>query len=205
MKKDKQHKEPHPNPEEPVTPPQENGQSGQAEQSLPAPEAEAQPVMVALTMEEYDALQKQLEQATQQSRDYQEGWARERADFQNYRKRMERDQVQLSQNITGNVVKKYLTVLDDLERAVKACPAEGLGAAWGEGVVLIVRKLNSILEAESVRPIQAEGQMFDPALHEAITHEDHPDFQSGQIIEVVQQGYTIGDRVLRPAMVRVAR
>jgi molecular chaperone GrpE len=201
MKKDKQRKQPHPNPEEPVSQPNNDGQQQPAETSG----QEQQPVMVVLTMEEYELLQKQLEQATQQSREYQEGWARERADLQNYRRRMERDQILLSQNITGNVVKKYLTVLDDLERALKACPPEGVGAAWGEGVALIVRKLNSFLESEGVRPIQAEGLMFDPAMHEAITHEDNPDFQSGQIIEVVQQGYTISDRVLRPAMVRVAR
>ncbi|HZU86999.1 MAG TPA: nucleotide exchange factor GrpE, partial [Anaerolineaceae bacterium] len=78
-------------------------------------------------------------------------------------------------------------------------------ASWAEGVALIARKLSGILESEGVRPMQAEGEMFDPAMHEAISHEDHPDFQSGQIIEVVQQGYTIGDRVIRPALVRVAR
>lgn len=198
MKKDKHHKNPEPTPEENVP------------QSAGAPEPESssegvQPMMVALTVDEYDALQKQLEQSAKQSREFQEGWARERADLQNYRRRVERDQEQLGLSITGSVVKKYLPILDDIERAVKACPPEGQGAAWGEGVALIARKLCNILEAEGVRPIQAEGQMFDPTLHEAITHEDHPDFQSGQIIAVVQQGYTIGDRVLRPALVRVAR
>ena len=181
----------------------------QPENAPPVPESgheqeAALPTMVALTMEEYEYMQKQLEETTKQAREFQEGWSRERADLQNYRRRVEREQEQLAQSISGNVIRKYLPILDDIERAVKACPPEGLGMAWGEGVALIARKLNSLLEAEGVRPIPAQGQ-FDAALHEAITHEDHPNFASGQIIEVVQQGYTIGDRVLRPALVRVAR
>ena len=63
----------------------------------------------------------------------------------------------------------------------------------------------NFLEADGVTPIIAEGQFFDPTLHEAISQEDHPDYESGQIIGVVQQGYRLGDRVLRPARVRVAR
>jgi molecular chaperone GrpE len=178
------------------------------------PESEAQPPaqppegepkqpetpMVGLTFAEYDELQKQAKQA-QESLD---GWQRERADFSNYKRRIERDQVQMSFNITGQVIRKYLVILDDLERALKTRPTEGEGAVWAAGVEMIYRKLGTILDAEGVRPIPAEID-FDPNLHEAITHEDNPDFESGQIIEVVQTGYIIGDRVLRPALVRVAR
>lgn len=158
-----------------------------------------------ISQAEYDQLAQELEQAQQQAKNSFEGWQRERADFANYKRRIERDQQMLSQNITGEVVKKYLTVADDLERALKARPTEGPAAAWAEGLDLILRKLQNILEAEGVKRIPAETEEFNPSRHEAISHEDSPDHESGQIIEVVQQGYTLGDRVLRPAMVRVAR
>lgn len=161
--------------------------------------------MVALSMEEFNALERERDEARQQSKEYSDGWQRERADFQNYRRRVERDQVQMQEATTGRIVKKYLVILDDLERALKTRPGEGQGAAWAEGIELIARKIQTILDQEGVRRIPAEGQLFDPNLHEAITHEDHPDHKSGEIIEVVQQGYTIGDRVLRPSVVRVAR
>lgn len=158
-----------------------------------------------ISQAEYDQLAQELEQAQEQAKSSYEGWQRERADFANYKRRIERDQQMLSANITGEVVKKYLTVLDDMERALKARPTDGSAAAWAEGIELIMRKLQNILEAEGVKRIPAETEEFNPSRHEAISHEDSPDHESGQIIEVVQQGYTLGDRVLRPAMVRVAR
>ena len=97
------------------------------------------------------------------------------------------------------------TGMDDLELALKNRPQEGEGASWADGVELVYRKFSSILETEGVTPIETDGQYFDPTLHEAITNEDNPDFESGQIIEVLKRGYFIGDRVLRPATVRVAR
>ena len=190
-------------PKQPKTPEEpEKDSTSQPQGSQPAPE---QPPMVALTLEEYSALEKQREEARQQAREFSEGWQRERADFQNYKRRVERDQAQVLESTTGRIVKKYLVILDDLERALKTRPTEGQGAAWAEGVELIARKLSNILDQEGVKRIPAEQQTFDPNLHEAITHEDHPERKSGEIIEVVQQGYTIGERVLRPALVRVAR
>ena len=152
-----------------------------------------------------DLLAAELQQAQDKAKEYFEGWQRERADFANYKRRVERDQQMMAQSMKGDIIKKYLTVLDDLERALKARPTEGPVASWANGIELIQRKLQSILESEGVKRIQAEGELFDPTRHEAITYEDSPDHESGQIIEVVQQGYTLGDRVLRPALVRVAR
>jgi molecular chaperone GrpE len=94
--------------------------------------------------------------------------------------------------------------VDDLQRALKDRPVDNDGAAWAEGVELIYRKLMTILEAEGVTPIEAEGEMFDPNLHEAVVQSDSDEHESGQVIEVLQTGYKLGDRVLRPAMVRVA-
>ncbi len=159
----------------------------------------------AVMAKEFSELTEELQQAQGKAKEFFEGWQRERADFANYKRRIERDQQMLAQNIKGDVIKKYLTVLDDLERAMKTRPTEGPAEAWANGIELILRKLQSILEAEGVRRIPAETEEFNPARHEAITYEDSPDHKSGEIIEVVQQGYTLGDRVLRPALVRVAR
>lgn len=151
------------------------------------------------------ALAEELQHAEEKAREYFEGWQRERADFANYKRRVDRDQQLMAINMKSEIVKKYLTVVDDLERALKTRPTDGPAASWAGGVELITRKLQNILESEGLQRIPAETEEFNPARHEAITHEDSPDHTSGEIIEVVQQGYTLGDRVIRPALVRVAR
>ncbi len=156
-------------------------------------------------MEELTSLEKELFSAQDKCKEYSEGWQRERADFLNYRKRIEREQSQLHQLVSSNILKKYLSVTDDMERALANRPEGAENQEWWNGVELISRKLNSILEAEGVQVIPAEGQMFDPALHEAITHEDNSEVESGKVIAVVQKGYRLGDRIIRPALVRVAR
>ncbi|MGB9800023.1 MAG: nucleotide exchange factor GrpE [Thermanaerothrix sp.] len=166
-------------------------------------EATSEP-MTTIPLSEYEALKQELERAQQSEKAYFEGWQRERADFINYKKRIEREQSQLAETIAANILKKYLVIVDDLERALKNRPTN-VDPQWLEGIELIYKKLMAILEAEGVKRIPAEGAMFDPNLHEAISHDESPEHESGQIIEVVQQGYTIGDRVLRPALVRVAR
>lgn len=169
-----------------------------------AASAESKPVEVVLK-EEYDQLAQELQQSQTQAKDYFEGWQRERADFANYKRRIERDQQMQKQNITIDVIKKYLTVIDDLERALKARPVDEAAAAWASGIELIVRKLQKLLDSEGIQRIPADTEEFDPSRHEAISYEKSPDHEGGQIIEVVQQGYTLGDRVVRPAQVRVAR
>jgi len=151
------------------------------------------------------ALEQELAAAQSQAKEYSEGWQRERADFLNYKKRVERDQTQLSQVIASNIIKKYLSVMDDMERALSNRPQSAETQDWWAGVELIYRKLTGILEAEGVQVIPAVGEVFDPNLHEAITHEDCDSVESGKVIAVVQQGYRIGERIIRPALVRVAR
>lgn len=159
----------------------------------------------SVSTEEFNRLKKELEEAQKQAADNFNGWQRERADFSNYKKRIEREQQQIRQTISGEIIKKYLVALDDIERALKNRPAEGEGATWAEGIELISRKLKSILESEGITRIPAETESFDPCRHEAISSEDSEDHKSGEIIEILQQGYMFGDRVLRPALVRVAR
>ena len=169
------------------------------------PNIESQESEVSEEEQANEEPENELETLRHQAEEYFEGWQRERADFNNYKKRIERDHKLMTYSITGEIIKKYLVVLDDMERALKSRPTEGEGAAWAEGIDLILRKLQSVLDSEGVQQIPADGIDFDPNIHEAISHEDSPDHESGQIIEIVQQGFTIGDRVLRPALVRVAR
>jgi molecular chaperone GrpE len=189
----------------PDKPEGENPEAVTQPQAEPQPEAAAQPPMVALTMEEYDAMQRDLEQARTKAAENLDGWQRERADFLNYKKRIDRDNAQVYQNALVSILKKYLVILDDLDRALKNPPTQGEGGLWAKGVELIEHKLLNAIEAEGVKRMEAGDGTFDPNRHEAISYEDNPDHQSGQIIEVVQPGYLIGDRVLRPALVRVAR
>jgi len=159
-----------------------------------------------------DTLRKEVEELTARLADAEQtagtnldGWQRERAEFVNYKKRIERDHAQSRQDITGSVIKKYLVILDDLELALKDKPSDPAGAAWASGIELITRKLYTILEGEGVKRIYENKVPFDPNIHEAISHEENPEFESGEVIEVFRQGYTLGDRTLRPAMVRVAK
>jgi molecular chaperone GrpE len=147
-------------------------------------------------------LQKGLAEAQSQAAEYKDGWQRAVAEFQNYRKRVEAERAESYQNAIGDIAKRYLPVLDDMERALAARPAD---LAWAEGIELIYRKLQSILEAEGLKRIEAEGQMFDPNFHEAISQEPSEDHASGQIIAVTRNGYMLGGRVIRPAQVRVAK
>lgn len=149
-----------------------------------------------------EALKQELCAAQSQAAEYKDGWQRAVADFQNYRRRVEAEKAETYQTAVGNIIKRYLPVLDDLERALAARPSD---LAWAEGIELIYRKLKSILEAEGLKRIEAEGQMFDPNFHEAISQEPSETLESGMIIAIVQNGYMLGERVIRPTMVRVAK
>ncbi len=160
---------------------------------------------VTIPLKEYAAQMEEIDDLKKKTDEFSDGWQRERAEFANYRKRVERDRELERQNSKLDIIKKYLVVHDDFERAMKNLPPESVQAAWADGLKLIDQKLKNLLEGEGIAPIPVENVAFDPVLHEAISHEENPDFESGQIIEVVQKGYTIGDRVIRPALVRVAK
>lgn len=165
-----------------------------------APEAVTEENQAGL-MEELEALKQQLSEAQTQTADFKDGWQRARAEFDNYRKRIERENSLVYQNAAGNVIKRYLPVMDDLERALQARPED---LPWAAGIELIYRKLQSILDSEGIKRIEAEGQVFDPNFHEAISQEHCEELPSGHVVAVVQNGYMLGDKVLRPAMVRVS-
>jgi molecular chaperone GrpE len=157
------------------------------------------------SVEDIPALLQELEETRAKADEYLDGWQRARAEFTNYKKRIDREQAQIYQTVTGNIIKQYMEITDDFERALSNKPPGSDGAEWANGVDLIYRKLLAILQNEGVVRMDAQGQVFDPNLHEAITSEESDTHKSGEIIEVLQPGYMIGNRVLRPAMVRVAK
>ena len=154
--------------------------------------------------EKLELLQAALEASEAKAAEYLDGWQRSMAEFTNYRKRQERERELNRFETVGRVAKRYIPIVDDLERALNDRPEQGEGAAWSEGIELIYRKLMNILDAEGVTIIEAQDQMFDPNLHEAVVQTESDEHESGQVIEVLQTGYKMGDRVLRPAMVRIA-
>ena len=192
--------------------PQDSESSGEEIESPPmeAPN-EAELTENELTAEEFDSvvapqpIQSDLENIQAQADEYLDGWQRARAEFANYKRRTEREQAEARDRIAGNTLVRFLGVMDDLERALKDRPSDGGAASWSEGIELIHRKLSALVIAEGVEEILAEGTSFDPVLHEALSHEESDDHAEGQVIEVVQRGYRMGDRVLRPALVRVAK
>ena len=151
---------------------------------------------------ERDALINQLQEAEAKILEYKDGWARAQADFQNYKKRMERDNELMYASMKGDIIKKVLPALDDLERALQNRPTDD---AWANGIELVVRKFQTIMENEGLKRIEAKGTAFDPNFHEAISNEPSDKVESGHVIEVVQNGYMLGERVIRPALVRVAQ
>jgi len=156
-------------------------------------------------LDPFEELEMKLAEALSEKEEYLDGWQRTQADFANYKKRVERDRQQVQQNATANVIRRYVEILDDLERALANQPQDGEGAVWADGIDLVYRKWLSALELDDVKPMEVDDHLFDPTLHEAISQEESDEHESGEIIEVVQTGYSIGDRVLRPARVRVAQ
>ena len=151
---------------------------------------------------EVEALKKQLEEAEARASEYKDSWMRSQAEFQNYKKRLERDNDMMRMHMKGDIIKKILPVLDDLERALQNRLADDL---WASGIELIARKFQSVLDGEGIKRIEAEGREFDPNFHEAISNEPNDEVESGHVIAVVQNGYMLGERVIRPALVRVAQ
>ncbi len=156
--------------------------------------------------EEVEQLKEALETAQRKELENLEALQRERADFKNYMKRVDRERESNAQEYKIKILKNYLPVLDDLQLAMRNQPATlEEGQKWIEGMDLILRKFETINKNEGLEQIDAENVPFDPIYHEAISMEDTPDVPSGTVIDVLKNGYKIGDRIIRHAMVRVAK
>lgn len=136
--------------------------------------------------------------------EYLEGWQRERAELANLKKRIEREREQWRVMILGDLLLGLLPILDDFDLALASVPPDAEHQEWLNGVLLIQRKLKAHLESLGLQEIEAVGQPFDPALHEAVTHEHSDQLTPDHVIAVVRKGYQLEDRVLRHALVRVA-
>ncbi len=125
---------------------------------------------------------------------------RSRAEFVNFRRRNDQERAQLRQFVTKDVTAQFLPVLDDFERAMTVVPTDEAAAGFVQGVEMIRAKLLGIIERLGVEKVDALGQPFDPAVHEAVATE--PGTDGGTVVEIYQNGYRIGDTLVRPAMVK---
>jgi molecular chaperone GrpE len=150
------------------------------------------------------SLEEQLAAATAQAAEYLDGWQRARAEFANARKRLERERAEAYRNAAVDYARHLLPILDDFDRALGTVPDAIAADPWLEGLRLVRRKLEAILDNLNVERIDALGQPFDPNLHEALSLKEDSGAESGVVVEEVQTGYRIGDRVIRPALVNVS-
>jgi molecular chaperone GrpE len=137
--------------------------------------------------------------------DYYDRLLRKTAEFDNYRKRTDRERVQLSEAAAADLMEELLPIVDDMERALKADPGTEATEAIRRGVELTHKQLLETLRKRGVTPIESLGADFDPHFHMAVAHEPADDRREGEVIEEFRRGYLLGDRLLRPAMVKVAK
>jgi molecular chaperone GrpE len=143
----------------------------------------------------------QVEELRRERDDLRDQLLRRRAEFDNYRKRVERDRQQSGTDSAAAMLKALIPTLDNLDRALEAPGGEGLR----QGVELIRRELLALLEAQGVVREDPTGERFDPERHQALSHEKAPGHEEGTIVEVFGKGYRYKDRLLRPALVKVAK
>ena len=135
--------------------------------------------------------------------------ARRQADFENYRKRMERERSETFNRVVVDIAAKLLPVLDNLKRALETEASVEASESdefrhFLSGVDLIYKQLNGVLDALGVKPVLAEGEMFDPHLHEAVVTEPTDDYEPDTVIQEIVRGFRVGDKLIRPALVKVA-
>src|SRR5687767_4725861 len=155
------------------------------------------------------ATRAELKRLEAEVKDLREGLARRQADFENYRKRVDRERSETYNRVVADIAAKLLPVLDNLKRALET--EASVEAAESDefrhflsGVDLIYKQLNGVLDALGVKPIQAEGEHLDPHLHEAVVTEPTEDFEPDTVMQEIVRGYRLGDKLIRPSLVKVA-
>jgi molecular chaperone GrpE len=146
----------------------------------------------------------ELADAQRERDDFRDRWMRKSAEFDNYRKRIERERREQGDQAVNDLLQQLLLVVDDFDRALTVDAGEG-GEAYRKGVELIHAKLYDLLRRQGLRPLDAVGADFDPNVHEAVVHEASPEHREGEVIGELRKGYMMGDRLLRPALVKVAK
>jgi molecular chaperone GrpE len=164
----------------------------------PAGDAEIQ------SSEAVDATALEAAEAARQRDEYLDLLRRKTAEFDNYRKRVERERREMSEWAAADVLQDVLAIMDDFERALTVeAPAEA--QAYRSGVELIQRQLQELMRKRGVTPIESIGSDFDPHLHQAVAYEETEGAREGEVVGELRKGYKLGDRLLRPAMVKVAK
>jgi molecular chaperone GrpE len=156
----------------------------------------------ATETETIEDLKRELERERENAAAYLANWQRAQADFINFKRRTEQERSDSAKYANAMLILSLLPALDDLERAMGNIPADLAGLAWFDGLRLIYRKLKNSLEAQGLSVIPAEGEEFDPNLHDAVMYEDG---EEGRVLQELQRGYKLHDRVIRPAVVKVGR
>jgi molecular chaperone GrpE len=126
------------------------------------------------------------------------------AEFDNYRKRMDRERRDLAEYAAADIVSELLPIIDNFERALQA-PSGSDEESFRKGIELIHKQMFDLLRKRGVKAIEALGADFDPNVHEAVIHEPSESHREGEVMQQLQRGYRLGDRLLRPAMVKVAK
>jgi molecular chaperone GrpE len=178
-----------------ATPESETSKSTEEESKPESEEEESAP-----------SLEEELDSARQEAAEFEDKWKRSVAELTNYKRRQEEQRKNQRDQIKSDVLQGVVSALDDLDLAFQNLPQElnGQVIGWVEGFRLVQRKLDKILEDQNVMAISTEGK-FDPNFHEAVSYEDSNDHADGDIIGELRKGYQIGSRVIRPALVRVAK
>jgi len=190
----------------------EEPEAGEAEDGAPEPEAEADGEDQAVTERadekdeaEEDAIAADLARARAEAESYLDDLRRLQADFDNYRKRTLREQTARSASASQALVARLLPVLDNFELAVSAAEQSRDFDRMLKGVEMVLGALREVLEGEGLVKIEAEGKPFDPERHEAVIAVEQEGAEPGMVVDIVRAGYELGGKVLRPAMVKVAK
>jgi molecular chaperone GrpE len=176
-----------------------------AEKTPPSPDSEVATETRRDTLLDLDAaaLADQLAAAQAEKEELRHTLVRRQADFENYRKRIERERLEEAQRSVARLIEALLPVLDAFERAL-AAHDDPAYEDYRKGFELIYRQLWDAFERQGLNRIEAEGKTFDPHLHHAVERVESEDHEDGAVVEVLQPGYRLRDKVLRPATVRVA-
>jgi len=174
-----------------------------ADKHVPEP-ADAAPVAADPSDTQEPVVVDPLEELRRERDDFQDRWLRKSAEFDNYRKRIERERREQADHAVVSLLNELLLVLDDFDRA-RTVAAGPEADAYRRGVDLIHQKLTDLLKKRGVQAFQSVGADFDPNRHQAVVHESSPDHREGEVMEELQKGYLLGERLLRPAMVKVAK
>ena len=155
--------------------------------------------------DEMALLHEQLEEALREKDQFRAMAQRAQADLINYKQRSSDEQRELRRAANSNQLIKTLSIVDDLNRALKLIPESAVAPGWLEGLRLVQRNIDHILESEGVTKIDAEGQPFEPREHEAVSYEETADGEEGMVVSVIRDGYMLHDRVLRAVQVTVSK